>query len=135
MTDVFARVRARCTPADEYDCPVHGLAYRRLKELEERENARRNIPSTYFIPSDGGQPVRLSEALALRITVLEERVAFAELARDNALAMRDEVQERAKVKVGKAGKVIAELIRMIMSEFDPTTEQRAQISEILGKSG
>lgn len=40
---------------------------------------------------------------------LEERVAFAEIARDNALAMRDEAMENAKNKTRRAGEEIARM--------------------------
>jgi hypothetical protein len=40
---------------------------------------------------------------------LEERLAHAELARDNALVMRDEAQAQAKEKTRRAGEEIARL--------------------------
>lgn len=43
------------------------------------------------------------------IVWLQERVAHAELARDNALAMRDEAKQQAKEKGVRAGEEIARL--------------------------
>lgn len=45
------------------------------------------------------------------IVWLQERVAHAELARDNALAMRDESKRLAKEKGERAGDEIARLLR------------------------
>lgn len=44
---------------------------------------------------------------------LQERVAFAEQARDNAIASSDEIQARAKGKVAVAGQIIAKLLTII----------------------
>lgn len=45
---------------------------------------------------------------------LEERIAHAEIARDNALAMRDEVQERLKEHRKNAGRMIGELRNILL---------------------
>ena len=44
----------------------------------------------------------------------EERLAYAELARDNALAMRDEVRERLKDHRRNAGRMIGGLREIIV---------------------
>lgn len=46
--------------------------------------------------------------------VFEERLAYAELARDNALAMRDEVRERLKEHRKNAGRMIGGLREIIV---------------------
>ncbi len=75
-----------------------------------------------------------------RIKDLEERIAFTEVARDNALVMRDEVQTRAKLSGQSAGRRINELVALVRHsasfiEADVvkgTIEQR--LVEILGKN-
>ncbi len=46
-------------------------------------------------------------------TALEERVAFAEQARDNAVAQRDVVIERSKAKAQTAGRIISQLKALV----------------------
>lgn len=75
--------------------------------------------------------------LKKEITALQERVAFAELSRDNAIAQRDAVTARAKVKAQSAGRRITKLIALV----EKTAEQQAmrddswkeEIAEILGE--
>lgn len=47
------------------------------------------------------------------IRELQERVAFAELARDNAVTLRDEVDRRRKQSGESAGKRIAALTQLV----------------------
>lgn len=49
-----------------------------------------------------------------RILELEERVAFAELSRDNAIALREEVQRRAKEQRKSIGILISDLRQHII---------------------
>lgn len=84
-------------------CPVHGTSGKALAEHVE--------------------------ALEKAVVKLQERVAHAELARDNAIAQRDAVQERAKAKAQSAGQRISALVALAREHagFD---ERR--LAEILG---
>ena len=72
--------------------------------------------------------------LQQRITQLEERVAHAEMARDNAIVMRDEVQARAKIAGQSAGARIAKfmaLVRSLATSNSRSDEVEAAMKEIL----
>jgi hypothetical protein len=49
-----------------------------------------------------------------KVVSLEERLAYAEIARDNALAMRDEAQERLKDHRKNSGRVVSGLREVIL---------------------
>lgn len=64
-----------------------------------------------------------------RIVELEERLAYAEVARDNALAMRDEAQERLKEHRKNAGRMIGalrEIVLFLMKEARPESAKLAE---------
>lgn len=64
---------------------------------------------------------------------LEERVAYAEQARDNAIAMRDEVQARSKKNSQRTGAMINSLKLLVLSlcetqtKLDYATQKMAEI--------
>ena len=62
--------------------------------------------------------------------VLEERIAFAELARDNALALRDDVQARAKEKCRKAGEEIAKMRQERNQARDVARQLRSALADL-----
>lgn len=77
-------------------------------------------------------------ALEDRLKVLEERVAHAENGRDNALAMRDEAQERARLSNQSAGRRIDKLKKLVAVLAEPLSEETkkqtaATVDEILRK--
>jgi hypothetical protein len=81
---------------------------------------------------------RLEMAQA-EIVKLQERVAFAEQARDNACALRDEARERAKKRGQVAGKLIAQLHDLVVAvskRADKPTQDWAQelLDVLLAKS-
>lgn len=49
-----------------------------------------------------------------KVVSLEERLAYAEIARDNALAMRDEAQERLKEQRKNSGRMVSGLREVIL---------------------
>jgi hypothetical protein len=56
---------------------------------------------------------------------LEERIAHAEMARDNAIAMRDEIQQQARDKTRRAGEEIArmrEVVRQLSAALSDLVE-------------
>lgn len=59
---------------------------------------------------------------------LEERIAFAEIARDNALAMRDEAQERLRVHRKNAGRMIGELRKILIDLLLEVRPERAKVA-------
>lgn len=70
---------------------------------------------------------------------LEERVAHAELARDNACAQRDEVLARSKASRASAGRRIGELMDLIdrlCQEVPESTRDwaRGRVAEILDRA-
>lgn len=73
-----------------------------------------------------------------RCQELEERVAFAELARDNACTQRDELQDRSKLARASAGRrvgALVDLIRRLCAQVPEDTKARAtvRLAEILDK--
>lgn len=69
-----------------------------------------------------------------RIRVLEERVAHAELARDNACAQRDEIQARAKEKVKVSSDIIMALLALLRNlEVEDPEHLELRIADILHK--
>ncbi len=68
------------------------------------------------------------------IRELQERIAYAEQARDNAVASREEVDERRKKSGDSAGKRIAALTRLVRkyAKFAPVgNNSETEIAEIL----
>ena len=63
--------------------------------------------------------------------VLEERIAHAELARDNALAMRDEAQAQAKEKTKRAGEEIARIRKERNEARDVARALRAALADLV----
>lgn len=73
-----------------------------------------------------------------KIIELEEKLAYAELARDNAIALREEVQARAKNQRKNIGRMISEmreLVKTLCQEVDEPTKQwaKARVNDILNK--
>lgn len=71
---------------------------------------------------------------------LQERVAFAEAARDNAQAMAEEARARSRVTRASAGRRISELLGLVkklgQEVSEPTrTWSALRVSQILGKDG
>lgn len=62
--------------------------------------------------------------------VLEERIAYAELARDNALSMRDETAERAREKCKKAGEEIAKMRQERNHALDAARQLRSALADM-----
>jgi hypothetical protein len=77
-----------------------------------------------------------ADVLERRITALQERVAHAELGRDNACAQRDEAQARSKAARESAGRRIGELLGLIdkLCQESPETRDwaRGRVRDILG---
>jgi len=71
------------------------------------------------------------EAAKAEITALQERVSFAETARDNAIVQGDEAQRRAKVKVAHAGRIIADLIGLLRPMYAVNSDLETQVKVIL----
>lgn len=74
-----------------------------------------------------------------RCRVLEEELAFAERARDNACAQREETQARAKAGKQSAGRRIGELVdlvdRLCQEVGEPTRDwARGRVAEILDRA-
>lgn len=67
------------------------------------------------------------ETVESRLVTLEERVAFAEIARDNAVAMRDEALTLAREKTRRAGEEIAKMRR----ERNEAKDQLRSVCEAL----
>lgn len=65
------------------------------------------------------------------IRVLQERVAHAELGRDNVTAQKDEIQTRAKMKVAHAGRIIADLLGLLRPLYVAYPELEEQVKTIL----
>jgi hypothetical protein len=77
----------------------------------------------------------VAEAEAARI-LAEEKMAYAQIARDNALAMRDEAQERLKVQRAASGRVVSGLRELVLSLLayappDVAAKKKAEMEEIL----
>jgi hypothetical protein len=73
-----------------------------------------------------------------KIIELEEKLAYAELARDNAIALREEVQARAKNQRKNIGRMISEmreLVKTLCQEVDEPARRWAngRMNEILNK--
>jgi hypothetical protein len=73
------------------------------------------------------------------VTALEEKCAYLELARDNALAQCDEAQARSKALRQSAGRRISELLdlvgRLCQEVPDPTRDwARGRVAEILHRA-
>jgi chromosome segregation ATPase len=62
------------------------------------------------------------------IRVLQERVAHAELGRDNVIAQKDEIQARAKTKVAHAGRIISELLGLLKPLYAAHPELEEQVT-------
>jgi hypothetical protein len=78
--------------------------------------------------------------LHCRLQELEERVSFAEVARDNAVAMAEEARTRSRVTRGSAGRRISELLGLVKKLGQEVSEptrawSAARVSQILGKEG
>ncbi len=74
------------------------------------------------------------------VRILEERVAFAELARDNAQAMAEEARARSRVTRASAGRRISELLGLVKKLGQEVSEPTrswsdVRVSQILGKDG
>jgi hypothetical protein len=80
---------------------------------------------------------QLVEEIRAAHTALEERVTFAEQARDNALSMRDAADARRKLAGESAGRRIKELVKLArhLAAHHPVmcTEVEGLIGEILSK--
>jgi hypothetical protein len=78
----------------------------------------------------------VSDELLQKITALEERVAHAELGRDNALAMAEEARARSRLLRGSAGRRIAALLDLVnkLCQEAPGSRDWAQarVQDILG---
>lgn len=75
-----------------------------------------------------------------RIIELEEALAYAQQARDNAITLREEVQARAKEQRKNIGRMISEmrdLVKVLCQEVDENTRRWAddRMNEILNKKG
>lgn len=82
----------------------------------------------------------LTAELEQKVVTLEEKLAYAELARDNAIALREEVQARAKEQRKNIGRMISEmreLVKVLCQEVDEPTRRWAddRMNEILHKKG
>lgn len=71
---------------------------------------------------------------------LQERVSFAEAARDNAQAMAEEARARSRVTRASAGRRISELLGLVKKLGQEVSESTrtwsaARVSQILGKDG
>jgi hypothetical protein len=80
----------------------------------------------------------LTTTLEQKIIELEEKLAYAELARDNAITLREEVQVRAKNQRKNIGRMISEmreLVKTLCQEVDEPTRRWAngRMNEILNK--
>lgn len=80
----------------------------------------------------------LTAELEQKIITLEEKLAYAELARDNAITLREEVQARAKAQRKNVGRMISEmreLVKVLCQEVDEPTRRwaDARMGEILNK--
>lgn len=62
------------------------------------------------------------------IRILQERVAHAELGRDNVVVQKDEIQARAKLKVSHAGRIIAELLGLLKPLYAAHPELEEQVT-------
>lgn len=65
------------------------------------------------------------------IRVLQERVAYAELGRDNVSAQKEEIQARAKLKVAHAGRIIANLLGLLKPMYLMKPELEDQVKLII----
>lgn len=81
-----------------------------------------------------------AEQVKARARELEERVCFAEQARDNALAMRDECLRRSKERGESAGRRISQLVELVRQATAGMSKDTVDIFEqrlveILDKEG
>ena len=65
------------------------------------------------------------------IRVLQERVAHAELGRDNVVAQKEEIQARAKMKVAHAGRIIADLLGLLRPLYTHYPELEEQVKAVI----
>ncbi len=76
------------------------------------------------------------KVLLQKITALEERVAHAEMGRDNALAMAEEARARSRLLRGSAGRRISSLLDLVnkLCQEAPGSRDWAQarVRDILG---
>ena len=82
----------------------------------------------------------LTSDLEQKIIQLEEKLAYAEMARDNAVASREEIHQRAKNQRKNIGRMInemRELVKVVCQEVDASTRRWAdgRIDEILNTKG
>jgi hypothetical protein len=88
--------------------------------------------------SNGRDLMAEISSLKAEVVSLEERVAFSDLARDNALAMAEEAQKRSRGARASAGEKISRLITHIRGlerhlTADQVRSSRAAVAEILDK--
>ncbi len=67
------------------------------------------------------------------IRTLEERIAFAEQARDNAIKQRDDTLERSKTKAKSAGDRISALVGLMFVDKGTRDDAERQLTTILAK--
>jgi chromosome segregation ATPase len=65
------------------------------------------------------------------IRALRERVAHAELGRDNVSAQKEEIQARAKLKVSHAGRIIADLLGLLKPMYASNPELEARVKTVI----
>lgn len=87
----------------------------------------------------GCSECEIDKAVSQATLELQERVAHAELARDNALAMRDEARARSKQARESAGRRISELLDLITRLCQETPEStrdwaHVRVAEILDRA-
>ena len=73
-----------------------------------------------------------------QVRKLEERVCFAEQARDNAIAMRDEALQASKLRGASAGRRISQLVELVREATDGMSKDAIErfeqrLAEILEK--
>lgn len=71
------------------------------------------------------------EAAKAEIKALQERIAYTEIARDNAQTQADEVQQRAKNKVTYAGRIIAELLALLRPLYAIHPELETKVKAVI----
>lgn len=98
--------------------------YRMHAEYVSRELKAGGAPSTVRHWSWNKLSNVLDEKAALekKIITLEEEISYAQVARDNALAQRDETMERSKQKGQTMGKTVAEGINKL-ARFNILTDE------------
>lgn len=73
------------------------------------------------------------EVAQAEIKALQERVAYAETARDNAQTLADEVQARSKTKVTYAGRLVADLLKLLQPFYASQAGLEARVIAIMAK--